>query len=348
MSKITIIGLGLVGNSIGMGLRKSLASVGSEPTQIVGFDPDRSSEEAALRKYQSVHSIAGDLESAVQGAGLVIVSTPAAAVREVFEAIGPMLDEGAIVTDTLSIKEPVLAWAGELLSNRVSFVGGHPLSRTVDIETSAGAEPSADLFAKAPYCIIPLPSASSDALNTVITMAQNLGARPLFIDPFEHDSFFGAVSHLPILASAALLRITGSSPSWQDIGALARGQFGSIAEPLSIEPDVLANALLSNRTTLLHWIDQYLLALQDLREVLAVGDEQNLLSMLESAHAARADWLRMERASSTNEDPLAGRRVEMNEKLQAELNEAIEDSKPGRRILGRYLGDRMFKGREKQ
>src|SRR5438105_960231 len=113
MTKITIIGLGLVGNSIGLGLQKAFAGSTGEGTsgpsgQIVGFDPHRSREEAALRKQLSVSAIAPNLEQAVRGAQLVIICTPFSGAREVLEAIGPFLDEGATVTDTLSLKEPAL------------------------------------------------------------------------------------------------------------------------------------------------------------------------------------------------------------------------------------------------
>src|SRR5436190_1974646 len=128
MSKITVIGLGLVGNSIGMGLRR--ASTAGQPIEVTGFDPDRASEEAALRKHFSVDAIAPDLARAVRDAQLVIISTPISAAREVLAAINPFLSQGAVVTDTLSVKGPVMTWAGELLGSGVSFVGGHPLSKT--------------------------------------------------------------------------------------------------------------------------------------------------------------------------------------------------------------------------
>src|SRR5438874_6412133 len=154
MSKITIIGLGIVGNSIGMGLRR--AGAAGQPVQVVGFDPDRAREEAALRKHLSVDAIAPDLERAVRDAQLVVISTPISAAREVLGAINPFLGEGAVVTDTLSVKEPVMAWAGELLGKGVSFVGGHPVSRSVDLETATDLDaPSADLFQKAAYCLMP-------------------------------------------------------------------------------------------------------------------------------------------------------------------------------------------------
>src|SRR6476660_7876979 len=108
-NKITIIGLGLVGNSIGMGLKKSVASGVSQAVHLVGFDPDRTREDYALRKYSSVDEIAPDLETAVRDASLVIIATPASAVREVLEAIDPFLEPGTTVTDTSSTKEQVMA-----------------------------------------------------------------------------------------------------------------------------------------------------------------------------------------------------------------------------------------------
>src|SRR5687768_14929037 len=216
MSKITIIGLGLIGNSIGMALKR--ASAGGHGRiaggiEVVGFDPDRSQEEAALRKYNSVDSIAPNLEQAVRGAQLVVISTPPSAAREVLNAISPLLDEGATVTDTLPNKEQVMAWAGEVLGPTNSFVSGHPFSRSIDLEMPPeDAVPNADLFRNAPYCLIPLRTSTDAAFSNVIGFVETLGANPLFIDPQEHDSFLAAVSHLPVVASTALLRMTTTSP----------------------------------------------------------------------------------------------------------------------------------------
>src|SRR3954454_16651873 len=198
MSKITVIGLGLGGNSMGMALRR--ASTSAQALEVIGFDPERSREEAALRKHLSVDSIAPDLERAVRNAQMVVISTPISAAREVLEAINPFLANGTVVTDTLSVKGPVMTWAGELLSNGVSFVGGHPIPSSLDVETATDLDsPSADLFLKAPYCLMPLSTTSSEALNNVIFLVDTLGARALFMDPYEHDSFFAAVSNLPSL-----------------------------------------------------------------------------------------------------------------------------------------------------
>src|SRR5437016_5865255 len=131
MNENTIIGLGFVGNSIGMGLKK--APAGSQQSQVVGFDPERTREEAALRKHFSVDAIAPDLESAVRGAHLVIISTPISGAHEVLAAISPFLEQGTTVTDTLPTKSAIMSLAGELLGEEVSFVGGHPISKAVDL-----------------------------------------------------------------------------------------------------------------------------------------------------------------------------------------------------------------------
>jgi prephenate dehydrogenase len=243
MSNITIIGLGPTGNSIGMGLKRAVG----EGLRITGFDPDKQKEQLALRKYHSVDVIAPDLGGAVRGAPVVIVATPLSAVAEVIEAIAPLVDEGATITDTASLKSAVMAAAAEHLRGRASFVGGHPYSLSADLDTADdNVLPSADMFRGAPWCIMPLPGAGNDALNNVINLAENLGAKPLFIDPLEHDSFLAALSDLPVMVSAALVKTVGGSPAWNDMTALAHGRFRSTTIGVEPNPEVLADMLAEN------------------------------------------------------------------------------------------------------
>ncbi len=335
MNKVAIIGLGLVGNSMGLGLKKAYS--GGQTMRVVGFDPDRAREEAASRRFGSVDEIAPNLESAVRGATLVIIATPVSAVREVLAAIGPMLDEGATVTDTHSSKEQIMAWAGELLPPHVSFVGGHPFSRSVDLDTATDdLLPQADLFRNAPYAIMPRPNSSDEAFSRVITLAEALGAKPLFIDEREHDSFLAAVAQLPVLAGAALLRITTGSPAWSDMSSFARDRFESATEPVSGDMRGMADALLSNHQSLVRWLDQYLIALHEMRGLLASNDHKALTSTLTNLQDAHDTWLNGE-AGAADDD-----------KLRAELREAINEARPGRSMMGSYLSERLFRKKERR
>jgi prephenate dehydrogenase len=332
MSKTTIIGLGLTGNSIGLALKRAF---GAEGMRVTGFDPDKQREALALRRYASVDEIAPDLERAVRGAVLVIISTPLSAVAEVMQALEPFLELGAVVTDTLPLKEPVLALAGELLGSKASFVGGHPFSLTVDLDVAGDdVTPGADIFRDAPWCIMPSPTARNDALNTVINLAENLGGKPIFIDPIEHDSFMAAVSHLPVVASGAFMEAVAGSPAWSDMSGLAHGRFRGVSEGVAANPQVLAETLHQNRNLLVHWIDSYINALYELRTVINSGERDGLEKALGKAHSARAVWD-------------AGDQSEEEARLHAELRQSISDARPSQALMGTYITEKLFRKRER-
>lgn len=340
MNKITIIGLGLIGNSIGMAVKRAATTTMGDQVQppalgirVVGFDPNPERETAALRRFGSVDEVAPDLQRAVQGAQLVVVATPDNAVREVLEAIAPYLEEGATVTDTMQSKEAVMSWAGEALGNDVYFVGGHPLSNMLDLTTAGDdALPNADLFAGAPYCVLPTLRANNESLNRVIRLVEMVGARLLFIDTLEHDSFVAAAAHLPVAAAATLLRVTAGGPTWSDMSMFAGEKFSSVMDPLSDDPQMLADSMLQNRQALLRWVDQYMYALSDLRDILTGGDRAALLETLQQAHTAQANH---------------SSRDEKEAELRHELREALADTKPMRGLMGGYLSDKLFRKKDK-
>jgi len=353
--KVTIIGLGLIGNSIGMALKRASGPQTAQGRQegrrgdtpqfaieVVGLDPDRQHESDAVRRYSSVNSIAPDLQKAVEGADLVVLSTPPSAVREVLEAINPYLAADTVVTDTLPSKEQVIKWANETLRREISFVGGHVLLSSDDADAVTDKNnPNADLFRGARWAIIPRAGAANEALNMVIWLAETLGATPLFIDPFEHDSFVAAVNHLPMVASAALWSVAHTSPSWGDMAPFAKGGFKTSTAPLSTPPEIIAGALETNRRTLIGWVDRYMLALQDLRDMLIESkdsaQDSAIVAALTDAHESYRAWL-IESSMTTDEK---------DAKLRDALRDDIDEARPSRSIMGTYLSDRIFRKKEK-
>ncbi len=126
-SKIAIIGLGLIGNSIGLGLGKE-----SRDFEIVGHDKD-SAAASQSKKLKAVDKTEWNLISACSNADLVILALPAAAIRDTLKAVAGELKPGAIVLDTASIKAPVQAWASELLPDTVLFIGTNPVLIVDDV-----------------------------------------------------------------------------------------------------------------------------------------------------------------------------------------------------------------------
>jgi prephenate dehydrogenase len=340
MSKIAIIGLGLVGNSIGLALKRAMSEGnGQVPAmRVVGFDPAREKEGDALRRYLSVDEIASNLESAVRDAEMVIIATPPSAVREVLAALASLVAPDTVITDVLAAKVPVIRWAAELLGNHGGFVGGHPLSLDLDIETASETDlPTPNLFKNAPYCIVSQPHTSNQALNSVIGLAEAVGAKPLFIDAQEHDSFMAAATHLPALTGVALWSVVGRSPAWIDIQQLAHSSFASATEALGADPQTLADSIYDNRQAVVGWLDRLLISLQDVRDLLAAGDRQALLSEIEASNEGYAVWT--EKASVPFEVQEARDR--------AESKAAINDARPSRSLLGTYLSDRIFRRSDK-
>ncbi|HUE75520.1 MAG TPA: prephenate dehydrogenase/arogenate dehydrogenase family protein [Chloroflexota bacterium] len=280
MARLTIIGLGLIGGSIGLAVRR--AKLGFE---VIGHD--RSFEEAGqAKKLGAVDRAEWNLPAAVETADIVVVAVPVQAIPDVFRDIAPHLRPGTIVTDTGSTKTNVMAWASEMLPSTVSFIGGHPMAGK---EKSGIAAADADLFNGATYCLIAGPEANGNALDQIATLVEAIGARPYSLDPHEHDSFVAAVSHLPFISAAALVNAVSSGPAWRDARRLAAGGFRDTTRVASGDVVMHRDVCLTNRDSILRWLDEYLIALADLRAAIEAGDDQ-VEALLRQAKEARDAW----------------------------------------------------------
>lgn len=287
MQRITIIGLGLIGGSIGLGLRQWSQANGNA-LEVTGFDTDLAQQQYA-KKINAVDKTAWQMAQAVRDADIVIVATPVMAMRDTFGDIAPHLKHGAVVTDTGSTKTQVLAWANELLPRTVHFVGGHPMAgKSQSIE---GAE--ADLFKGATWCVLPSVHASEDAVRNVLGLVAAVGAESYFIDPAEHDAYVAGVSHLPFVLSAALMNTVSQDASWRDMKTLTSSGFRDTTRLAAGSPDMHRDILLTNREAVRRWIETYIQTLSDVRDVLAAeGEEtaQGLTDFFTKARDTRADW----------------------------------------------------------
>lgn len=283
MERITIVGLGLIGGSLGLALKAAKIP----DIEIVGYRRDTSAA-ADARRRGAVDKTEPTLQRAVAGAGLVILATPILAMREVMEEMAGALRENCVVTDIASTKCLVMEWASQLLPPNVSFVGGHPMAGK---ETPGIANADAKLFAGKPYCIVPSPNATEGAVRLVVGIVHLIGARPLFIDAQEHDRYVAAVSHLPLVLSAALFTLARSSPAWPELAALASSGFRDVTRLASSDPELSHDICLTNREAVLHWLDRLAEELARYRELLKEGQEEDLFKRFAQAQLDRNTYM---------------------------------------------------------
>ncbi len=280
--RVAIIGLGLIGGSIGLALKQA----NWREAEIVGYV--RRQEVGALAlKLGAVDKLAPSLKETVEAADLVIVATPVLTVKDIFLQIAGHLSPSSIVTDVASTKVQVMRWAEEILPLGISFVGGHPMAGK---EISGIIAAQADLFHHCTYCLTPSQKATPEAVQTVTDMVMKLGAIPLTIGAQEHDNLVAGISHLPMLLSVVLVLATTGSPSWQLMAQLAASGYRDTTRLASGNPEVNAHICLSNPDAIISWIDIFIEELTRLRGLIAVGNKE-IEKALAIARAKREEWL---------------------------------------------------------
>ncbi len=280
--RIAIIGLGLIGGSIGLALKQA----SWRGAEIIGYARRRETGSLAL-KSGAVDKVESNLRNVVKGADIVIIAAPVLTIKDIFEQIAPELSDDSIVTDTASTKMQVMQWAGEKMPSRISFVGGHPMAGK---EISGIRAANADLFHNCIYCLTPLPKTKPAAVRTVKDMVKKLGAVPIVIGAEEHDILVAGVSHLPLLLSVALVSVTTKNPSWQQMSRLAASGYRDLTRLASGNPEVNAHICLSNQAAIVSWIDAFIDELQRLRTLIADGSDE-IEKALAVANEARRKWL---------------------------------------------------------
>ena len=280
--RVTIVGLGLIGGSIGLALRQGKRA----GWEIIGYSRRQETVATAL-SLGAIERGEANLKDAVRQADLVIIATPVLTVKEIFSRIAPNLPSGCIVTDTASTKVQVMKWAEEILPPTVDFIGGHPMAGR---ETYGIQAAKAELFRGCTYCLTPSEKASPKSIDKVIGMAKKLGAIPFFIDAQEHDNLVAGISHLPMLLSAALVSLTTRNPSWSKMSKLAASGYHDLTRLASGSPEVNAHICLSNQEAIVNWIDKFSQELERYRQLVAKGDKR-LEQALTEANKARQEWL---------------------------------------------------------
>ncbi|GCE24613.1 prephenate dehydrogenase [Dictyobacter alpinus] len=281
-TRVTIIGLGLIGGSIGLALKEARAA-----KQVVGYDLGRGVSERAY-KISAIDQAYVSLVDAVKEAELVILATPVGAIHELLQAIAPVLAPGTVVTDVSSTKMQVISWAEEFLPTAVSFVGGHPMAGK---EVSGVEVADANLFKNCIYCLTPTARTHSAAISKVASLIEVLGAQLRFLEPAEHDGLVAGVSHLPFLIATTLMNTVGEDSTWSDASVLASSGFRDATRLAAGNPEMYRDICLTNSSAIVRWLDTYVSNLSTLRDQIAMH-KKDLNEVFAESQRLRQQWQR--------------------------------------------------------
>jgi prephenate dehydrogenase len=283
--RITIVGLGLIGGSMGMALRE--ADVASA---VIGHDKELTVGKQA-KKVGAVDQAEWNLISACENSDLVILATPVGAIKPTLEAIAPYLKPYCVVIDTASLKAQVLDWADEILPEQVFFVGSNPVLN-VAIEGQGGLDAARpDLFQRGLFCLVPSARADPAAVKLAADLVAILGAQPLFLDAAEHDGLLAAVSHLPPLLGLALLETAMGQPTWRELRKVAGTSFESNTHLPFSDVAGYSELCVSNRDNILRWLDAFSASLASIRRTLAEEGSEALEKRFDEVLEERSRWL---------------------------------------------------------
>lgn len=286
--KITIIGLGQIGASMGLAL-----AAHKDKVVTTGNDKEIGVEQRA-KKLGAVDQTSHNLPAAVEGADLVILALPVSEIRDTFRYIAQDLRKDAVVVDTAPVKVEVAKWAEELLPESAHYVGIAPAISAKHLPGTETALDSAraDLFTKGIFLISTPPGVPGEAVKLVSDLIDLLGATSVLTDFVESDGLMTGVHLLPQLISAALLNATLDQPGWSDLRKTASRNFYAATAALadSDGPESLGTSSIHTRENTIRVLNNFINALIDLRDDLE-SDETSFRKRLTSALNGRINWL---------------------------------------------------------
>lgn len=271
--QISILGVGLLGGSLGLALKNA-----ANDCKIIGYSHRRSTLDAAIR-LGAIQQGYEELGPAVRGSDLVILCTPVGLFPDLIKQLAPLLSQEAIVTDVGSTKETVVSVAEKLLPPGVHFVGSHPMAGS---EKRGIEHARADLYSGALCILTPTSKTNPAALERIDSFWKSLGMRTCRISPEEHDRRLADVSHLPHALAAALVNLQDP----QGLGLAAKG-FLDLTRIAGGDSILWRDIFLDNRQNLLQSIDRLKQELDRLATLLDPAQAEALQAWLQAAASRR-------------------------------------------------------------
>ncbi len=279
--KIVIFGVGLIGGSFALALRKAGAA-----QQVVGFGRSAQTLQQA-QQHGSIDRIGTDLAE-LADADLVLLATPVGQMAELMARIAPHLGMDTLITDGGSTKCDVVNYAYLHLGQHITrFVPAHPIAGA---EQSGALAARAELYQGKKVVLTPLPENSAASVARVRQAWESCGATVSELTAQQHDEVFAAVSHLPHLLSFALVHDLAQRPNRELLLSFAASGFRDFTRIAASSPEMWRDICLANRAALMGELQQYADELYALYQALEKSDAAKLEAVFTKARNIRSNW----------------------------------------------------------
>ena len=281
-TQAAIIGVGLIGGSLGMILRrKGLAD------HVVGIGRRVENLKTAV-ELGAIDRYVADPKEGIKGSDLVILATPVDTYERHLRDWAHCLESGAIVSDVGSVKGTLVERSEAAMPSGVHFVGAHPIAGKEKTGVAAGSDL---LFAGARCILTPTKNTDRRALECITQLWEETGSIVLTMDPHVHDHILGAVSHLPHVAAFALMNALADTrdhhlPSL-DLASHSGGGLRDTTRIAASSPEMWRDIFLWNRDNVVSLIERYQQSLDELKGLIAAGDGAGIEKALERAKQER-------------------------------------------------------------
>lgn len=268
--RLCIVGLGLMGGSLALALKGKVG-------RIIGVDRHAATRQQALSNG-AVDFVTESLAVGIEQADLVILATPVRAILQTIHELPSLRPDGCLVLDFGSTKRAIDEAMSDLPES-FAALGGHPMCG----KETAGFQAADPALFQGKSFILTRNNRTTPAIELLaLTMIDLLGAKPLFLSAEHHDQLTAAVSHLPYLLSATLMRYASAQKDVYLWPTSASG-FRDVSRLAGSDPQMLLDILLTNRSAVLEQLEGYRQELEAVTRLLAGENESSLAAWLGAA-----------------------------------------------------------------
>tara|TARA_B100001057_G_scaffold74929_1_gene69529 strand:- start:2894 stop:3853 length:960 start_codon:yes stop_codon:yes gene_type:complete len=279
-NQISIIGLGLIGSSLALALKKKKIA-----NKVIGYARSSTTRRAA-KKLNLVDKVANTLVNSVKGSDLIVICTPLSTYVKISKEILPHLEMDAIVTDVGSAKVSSISEVSKYFDKSNQFIPAHPIAGTEQSGPYAGFP---ELFINR-WCIItPLKNNKSSSVSRIKSLWKLLGSKVEVMSPERHDRLMAITSHLPHLISYNIVSTAADleSVSKQEIIKYSASGFRDFTRLASSDPVMWRDIFLKNKDAVLEMIGRFSEDLSALQKAVRWGDGKSLYKIFSKTRKVR-------------------------------------------------------------